>query len=175
MQKKWYALYTKSRNEKKTALLMERQGIEFYLPLIKKISLWSDRKKIVEFPLFPSYIFVHAGERETSTCAKIPGVVRFVSFEKKPVPIPDFQIEAIRKFILSGEDPVSNDIEFTVGKKVRVIRGGLKGLEGRLAEVLGRQRVRIEIDVIRQSLFLQIPLNNLEIIGEEQQEEVRYW
>jgi transcription antitermination factor NusG len=175
MKKNWYAIYTKSRNEKRVAELLDQQGIENYLPLIKKIRIWSDRKKMVEMPLFSSYIFVNINEKEYFECLKIQGVVKFVSFERKRIAIPTYQIEAIRKYVETGEELIPNAGDYTVGKRVRVIRGGMKGLEGRLTEVLGKQRVKVEIESIQQSLFLQIPLGSLEIIGEEKAEDVKYW
>ncbi len=175
MEKHWYAVYTKSRNEKRISELLSQQGIEHYLPLMKKIRIWSDRKKVVEMPLFPSYIFVNIDEKEYYECMKTPGIVKFVSFERKRVTVPAYQIETIRKYVETGEEFIPNEGDFKVGKRVKVIRGGMKGLEGRLTEVLGKQRVKVEIESIQQSLFLQIPLGSLEIIGEDKSEEVKYW
>ncbi len=175
MNKKWYAIYTKSRNEKRVAEQLSQQGIENYVPLMKKIRIWSDRKKMVEMPLFPSYVFVHIDEKEYYECLKVPGLVKFISFERKRVSIPEYQIEAIRKYVDTGEELIPNENEYTVGKRVKVTRGGMKGLEGRLTEVLGKQRVKVEIESIQQSLFLQIPLGSLEIIGEDKGDEVKYW
>ena len=175
MQKNWFAIYTKSRNEKRVAELLSQQGIENYLPLMKKMRIWSDRKKLVEIPLFSSYIFVNIDEKEYYECLKVPGVVKFVSFERKRVSVPSYQIEAIRKYVETGEELIPNEGDFTIGKRVRVTRGGMKGLEGRLTEVLGKQRVKVEIESIQQSLFLQIPLGSLEIIGEAETEDVGYW
>jgi transcription elongation factor/antiterminator RfaH len=175
MQKNWYAIYTKSRNEKRVSELLTQQGIENYLPLMKKIRIWSDRKKTVEMPLFSSYIFVNIDEKDYYECLKTQGVVKFVSFERKRVVVPAFQIEAIRKYVETGEELIPNENDFTIGKRVKVIRGGMKGLEGRLTEVLGKQRVKVEIESIQQSLFLQIPLGSLEIIGEDKGEEIKYW
>jgi transcription antitermination factor NusG len=175
MQKHWFAVYTKSRNEKRVAGLLEKQGLEHYLPLMKKVRIWSDRKKTVEMPLFSSYIFVRIDVKEYYDCLKIQGIVKFVSFERKRVAIPDYQIEAIRKYVETGEELIPNESDYTVGKRVKVTRGGMKGLEGRLTEILGKQRVKVEIESIQQSLFLQIPLGSLEIIGEDTSGEVRYW
>jgi len=174
MEKHWYAIYTKSRNEKRVAELLDQQKIENYLPLMKKVRIWSDRKKTVEMPLFTSYIFVNIDEKEYYECLKTPGVVKFITFERKRVMIPPYQIEAIRKYVETGEEFIPNEEDFTIGKRVKVIRGGMKGLEGRLTEVLGKQRVKVEIESIQQSLFLQIPLGSLEIIGEDR-EEAKYW
>jgi transcription antitermination factor NusG len=171
----WYAIYTKSRNEKRVAERLSKQGIENYLPLMKTVRQWSDRKKTVELPLFSSYIFVHINEKEYFTAIKVQGIVKFVSFEGKKVSIPDYQIEAIKKYIETGEEIIANENEYKVGKLVKVIRGGMKGLRGRLVEVLGKQRVKVEIESIQKSLFLQIPLGSLEIVGEEANEDIKYW
>jgi len=175
MNKIWHAIYTRSRNEKRVAELLGQQGIEHYLPLVKKVRIWSDRKKIVEMPLFSSYVFIHITEREYYQCLNTPGIVKFVSFEKKRVAIPDYQIQAIRTYVETGEEFIPNESDYTIGKRVKVIRGEMKGLEGRLTQILGKQRVKVEIESIQQSLFLQIPLGSLEIIGEDSDEEVRYW
>ena len=121
---------------------------------------------MVDEPLFSSYVFVHITEKEHLPVLRTPGVVRFITFEGKKVPVRDVQIEAIRKFCETGEEMLLDETDYTVGKKVRVIRGGLKGLEGRLTEVLGRQRVKIELDAIRQTIFVKIPMGSLEVIGE---------
>jgi transcription antitermination factor NusG len=98
-----------------------------------------------------------------------------VCFERKRVVIPEYQIEAIRRYVETGEEFIPNEGDYTIGKRVKVIRGGMKGLEGRLTEILGKQRVKVEIESIQQSLFLQIPLGSLEIIGDESKEDVKYW
>ncbi len=173
---KWYAIYTKPRNEKKVAELLGRDGIQHYLPLFRREKKWSDRKKMVDEPLFSSYVFVYIEEKEHLPVLRTPGVVRFVMFEGKKVPLPEIQIEAIRKFCETGEELLLNEQEYTVGKKVRVIRGDLKGLEGRLVQILGKQRVKVEIDAIRHTIFVRIPMGSLEITGEaEKEEEGGFW
>ena len=161
----WYAIYTKSRNEKKVATLFLRDGIEYYLPLMKRLKFWSDRKKQVEEPLFSSYVFVHIDEFEHLNVLKTTGVVRFISFEGKKVAIRDTEIEAIRKYAETGEELLLNEEDYKIGKKVKVKIGPMKGLEGKLVEVLGKQRVKVEIEAIGQAVFIRIPKGNLEIIG----------
>lgn len=161
----WYAIYTKSRNEKKVATFFLRDGIEYYLPLMKRVKFWSDRKKQVEEPLFSSYIFVHIDEFEHLKVLKTTGVVRFISFEGKKVAIRDIEIEAIRKYAETGEELLLNEEDYKVGKKVKVKIGPMKGLEGKLVEVLGKQRVKVEIEAIGQAVFIRIPKGSLEITG----------
>ncbi len=164
--KTWYAIYTKSRNEKKVATLFERDGIEYYLPLMERVKIWSDRRKKVDEPLFPSYIFVYITEQEHLKVLKTTGVVRFISIGGQKVSIRPVQIEAIRKYTDTGEEFLLNEEDYIVGKRVKVVIGEMKGLEGKLVEVLGKQRVKVEIEAIGQSVFVRIPKGNLEIVGE---------
>ena len=165
MTKNWYAIYTKARNEKKVSELLDRDGISNYLPLMKRIKIWSDRKKMVEEPLFSSYVFVYISEKEHLKVLQVPGVVRYISFEGKKVQIRDEQIEAIKKYVDTGEEFVENESDFIPGKRVKVFRGALKGLEGMLVEILGKQRVKVEIDAIGQSVYIKIPIGSLEVMG----------
>ena len=73
MKKNWYVVYTKARNEKKAALLLEKSGIDVYCPTVKEVRQWSDRKKTVEVPLFSSYLFVHLAPKERELVYAAPG------------------------------------------------------------------------------------------------------
>ncbi len=161
MDKKWYAIYTKPRWEKKVAARLDEKGIENYLPLIKTLKIWSDRKKWVQEPLFKSYIFVHVNKEEYIPALQTPGAVKYVSIEKKAVSIPPLQIEAVKKFIESGEDFLTDIPDIKIGDRVLIIRGSLKGLQGTLFEHQRKHRVRIMIDGIQQSLYLNLPLSHL--------------
>ena len=160
--KKWYAIYTKPRWEKKVAERLDEKAIENYLPLIKTLKLWSDRKKWVQEPLFRSYIFVRISENQYLSSLQTPGVVKYVTFERKRASIPPLQIEAIKQFIESGEDLLSDSPEMHVGDRVVVARGPLKGLEGTLVEFHQKHRVRIMIEGIQQSLHIKVSLSFLQ-------------
>lgn len=175
MTKSWYAIYTKARNEKKVSELLNRDGIDHYLPLMNRTKIWSDRKKQVLEPLFSSYVFVYITELEHLKVLQVPGVVRFISFEGKKVSIRPVQIEAIRRFVETGEEILDNEADFKIGKKVKVIRGPMKGLEGRLTEVLGKQRVKVEIEAIGQSILIRIPKGSLEILGDYENKKGIAW
>jgi transcription antitermination factor NusG len=164
MDKKWYAIYTRPRWEKKVAARLDEKGIENYLPTIKTLKIWSDRRKWVQEPLFKSYIFVHVDAQDYIPALQTPGAVRYVSFESKPVSIPPIQIEAVKTFIKSGEDLFSDIPALKTGDRVYVTHGSLKGLEGTLVEFQQKHRVRITIDGIQQSLHLNLPLSHLQPI-----------
>ena len=164
MEKLWYAVYTKPRWEKKVSRMLSDNGIENYLPLQKTLRQWSDRRKLVSEPLFKSYVFVHINHQQHLPTLQTPGIVRFITFEKKAVPIPPIQIEAIRIFVDSGEEMLSDVPDMEIGDRVIVTRGPLKGLEGTLVQISNRYRMRIMIEGIRQSLHLRMSASYLKKI-----------
>ena len=164
IEKKWYAIYTKSRTEKKVNQFLIEKGIEVYLPLQKRLKQWSDRKKWVEEPLFRSYIFVKILEKEYLNVLKSDGVVKFVNFSGKRIPIPPAQIETV-KLLLANEINIEvSTKDFIVNEHVEVIAGVLMGLQGTLTEFRGKYKVLIKIETIGQVLLIDIPLSYLKKI-----------
>ncbi len=163
-EKKWYAIYTKSRTEKKVYQELTASGIDTYLPLVKTLKQWSDRKKWVEEPLFRSYLFVHITEPEYFKVLNSVGVVRYITFEGKAVPVPHRQILAIKQYINEELDYDEDYDHFEVGDYIEVSRGPLMGLHGNLIEVKGKQRVKIEIESVGQSIIITIPKSHLLIL-----------
>ena len=160
-QKSWYAIYSKSRTEKRVYEELISAGIESYLPLIKVLKQWSDRKKWVELPLFRSYLFVYIEKKDYYKVLNIWGVVRYITFEGKAVAIPPGQILAIKQYVNSEEELFDNISEFEIGDKIEIYRGQLKGLSGHLIEIRGKQKVKIEIEGIGNSIVLTIPKSYL--------------
>ncbi len=162
--KTWYAIYVKSRAEKSVAKELEYAEVEHYLPLIKRLKQWSDRKKWVEEPLFRSYLFVYIEQAQYYTVLQTAGVVKYITFEKKAVPIPPQQIEAI-KYYLNEKDPEQLSAEdWKEGKKVEIISGGMTGLYGELIEIKNKHRVKVEIEVVGQTLLVQVPKSKLRLV-----------
>ena len=159
---KWYALYTRSRFEKKMLGDLTDRRIEVFLPMREVISRWKDRKKRIWIPLFPGYIFVnHVDTPENRfRILNIPGAVRFVGFEGRANPIPDEQIQYVRKFL---EASISIDPYpyMQVGSRVEVIAGPLKGIRGILVEKRGRFRFVIQVDLIRQAVSAEIDASDV--------------
>jgi transcription antitermination factor NusG len=166
-KKHWYAVYTRSRAEKKVLIEMEYSGIEAYLPLHRKIRQWSDRKKWVEMPLIPGYLFVNIGLKEYDKVLKTMGVVTFVRFEGKAAIIPSSQIEFIRKMLEDASLCVEVIHQIPEkGDKVMVTAGPLIGLKGTIISVKGKKRVAVEIEQLNLSLTIEIQLSLIEIIKE---------
>ena len=160
--KKWYAIYVKSRNEKKVFKTLDDIGIESFLPLITRMKQWSDRKKKVEEPLFRSYIFVNIPLSDYYKVLNVNGVVKFICFERKPVEVPENQIVAIQKYIADTDlhDVDYENIDFKEGELVRIKSGQLKDLVGRFVKINGKHRVVID----GQSLPINISRSNVEAV-----------
>ena len=162
--KKWFAVYVKSRSEKKVFKLLEDVGIESFLPLITRVKQWSDRKKKVDEPLFRSYLFVNIQLADYYRVLQIPGVVKFITFEKQPVPVPDNQIIAIKEYISDIDLQNINYDDFKEGELVRIKSGQMKDLIGRFVKINGKHRIIVDIEVVGQSLPINIARSNVEAV-----------
>ncbi len=162
----WHALYVRSRAEKKVLSQLEDNGYQAYLPLITQIKKWSDRKKKVEEPLFRSYVFVYSNEKEHIPILNIYGVIKFVTFEKQAVVVPENQILAIKKFVSeyeSGEEyKMQNNAELKEGQMVRIINGPMKGLVGKLETIRNKRHLIVFIEVVGQYIPVHLPRAKVE-------------
>jgi transcriptional antiterminator RfaH len=156
-ESKWYACYTRPRAEKQVYQRLVEKAIETFLPLQKTYRMWSDRKKLVEKPLLSSYIFVKTKRKHFPDVYKIPGIVKFVSFEGQPASIPQKQIDNLRLLINSDEEIEISSEKFEKGDNVEVVSGSLVGLTGELIKIGTRNRFIIRIDSLEQNLILNIP------------------
>jgi len=159
----WYAVTTRSQHERLVAKQLESQGITTLLPVIKEIHRWSDRRKIVEVPMFRGYLFVQCCMSPVFRRAILfaRGVGNFVTMQGNPVPIPDLQIESIRK-ALTDEGNCFVHPFLKIGQPVRVRGVALDGLEGILTSLHNDRCVVISIDAIQRSLAVRIEGYDLE-------------
>ena len=152
----WYAVYTKSNFEKRIHTSLRATSIETYLPLKKEFRQWSDRKKSVEEPLIKSYVFVKIAPKDYLSVLSTPGVVKFISFAEKPVVIPEYQINVIRRLLADADDLEISAETFAPGDPIEIIGGKLMGLTGELVESKGSKKVVIRIDQLERSLLVNI-------------------
>ena len=139
---KWYAIYTRSRSEKKLHEELVEKGVECYLPLKRELRVWSDRKKWVESPMFTSYVFVRVSEREYYDAISSIWAARYVCFSGKAVPIPESQIEALKLFLADNKRNVELTSEsMKKGDQLEVTIGPLKGVRGELIQLRGKHRI----------------------------------
>ena len=155
---KWYAIYTRPRAEKLVNQRLLEEGVETFLPMQKTYRKWSDRRKLIEKPLLPSYLFVKTKVKNFHHVYRIQGIVKFVSFEGKPVSIPKEQIDILRLLVDSDAKIEVTSENFAKGDNVEVISGSLVGLRGELIKVGNKNRVVIRIDRLDQNLLLKIPV-----------------
>ena len=158
--KKWYAVHTKSRHERQVALRLEGKHIETFLPVRALQRKWKDRKKMVEFPLFPGYIFVNVPLTEKKEVLQTVSVVRIVGVTQ-PEPIPENQIFAIRKFLETqiNFDPYPYLVP---GMEVEVKRGPLKHVRGVLVSKKNKHRLIVNIDLINNSVATEIDAEDVQ-------------
>jgi len=152
----WYALYTRSRTEKKVFLELEKGGIEAFLPLRKTLKQWSDRKKWVEEPLLRSYVFVRISEKDYSKVVQTLGIVRFITFSGKAAMIPDWQIESLRLLVSSGMDLTVTNEHYQPGDPVEIISGSLAGFKGEILEIKGRKQVVLRLSHLGYMLEVNV-------------------
>ncbi|MEI7898177.1 MAG: UpxY family transcription antiterminator [bacterium] len=160
----WYAVYTRSRFEKRLMELLIAKGIEAYVPLRKVMKQWSDRKKMVEEPMIRSYCFVKVDPMHYQDVLNTPGAVRYIWFSGKPASIPDRQIDTLKAITGSDIEVECLPDTFRPGIQVRVIGGPLEGLMGELVNVSNKKRVIIRIDHLNQVLTLSISPLLIEIV-----------
>ena len=154
----WYAIHTRARHEKKIAcILAKRHLLETFVPTVRQLHDWSDRRKAVDVPLFSSYVFVQVWEwqRAYQEVLRTPGVFRWVGYRAEPTAIPTSQIESIRKAITSRA--AASPYPFLkIGQRVRIRGGCLDGVEGVLAGAKGDRRLVISVDLIQQSMAIVV-------------------
>ena len=161
--KKWFAVYTKPRWEKKVHALLQEMGTESYCPLNKVHRKWSDRIKIVEEPLFKSYVFVRVCEEEKTQVRMVNGVVNFVYWQGKPAVVKDKEIVAIRKFMNEYEDVEVTVLAIKPESEVVVEQGALMGKRGTVKRVLNR-KVEVLIESIGFRLIAYVDKSKIKVV-----------
>ena len=154
---KWVAIYTQARSEKMVMKRLEEQGFEAYLPIVEVKRHWSDRIKLVQVPLFNSYVFVRIKKNELIHIRNTQGVVRIVSFNNEVATIHDSEIESIRRFVSEKQEIfVEETRQLRKGAKVEIIDGPFTGMKGILVDNCKNGNFAVRIDAIGVSLVTHI-------------------
>jgi transcriptional antiterminator NusG len=155
LQERWYAAYTCANHEKRVATQLEARAVEHFLPLYRSVRRWSDRRVQLELPLFPAYVFVRLALCDRLSVLEIPSLVRLVGFGGLPAAIPDGQVEILRSGLVKHLNAEPHPF-LAVGRKVRIVRGPLVGLEGILLRRKGRYRFVLSLEVIQRSIVVDV-------------------
>ncbi|MEI2824453.1 MAG: UpxY family transcription antiterminator [Chitinophagaceae bacterium] len=160
MSKKWMAIYTRPRWEKKVNSILQEKGFESYCPLNKVRRKWSDRIKVVEEPLFKSYVFVKISDKERSAVRLINGTLNFVYWDGKPAVIKDREIVTIKRFLDEYENVEARPMEIKLHQRVRITNGTLMDQEGKVIDIR-HKKVKVAIDSLGYILVAFIERSKL--------------
>ena len=163
-EKVWHVIYTKSKWEKKVDSLLLQRGFESWCPVQKKERQWSDRKKIIEEPLFRSYVFVKAAKEDRNQILSVNGVVNFLYFEKKPAIIRDKEIKTIKKYLGESYQSIQVVDMTNIPAQTRVsINNGL--FMGQKGEVIksGKRNVFVRLDSINMMMIVEFKVEEITV------------
>jgi transcription antitermination factor NusG len=157
----WYAAYTFAHHEKHVARQLDEKSINCFLPLYRSLRRWRDRKKELDLPLFPGYVFVHIRPEERLRVLQTSSVVRFVSFGGHPARLEDAEVVGLRNGVANGMK-VEPCPFLKVGQKVRVKHGPLSGVEGILVRKKDHLRLVLSIELLMRSVAVEIQAADLQ-------------
>ncbi len=159
----WLVAYTLPRAEKKASEKLQKMGINDFLPLYETYKVWSDRKKKVQVPLFPNYLFLQTTLYRRFELLQIKELLHYVSFGGEVVQVREKDIETIRQAAkgINGEVAVVNDEFQQKGLPVIVSQGPMTGLRGTVEQSRGRKRLLIKVQSLRQVISLEVTADML--------------
>lgn len=152
---RWYAVYTCARHEKAIARQFEQRGVMHFLPLYQEIHRWNNRSARVSLPLFPGYVFVRTSTRNRYEPLQVPGVLHYVGTGAIQCPIPDEEIEVLRRLLISGKD-VGPHPYLRIGRSVRIASGPLEGLCGIIERTKSGRRFVVSVEMIKRSIAIEL-------------------
>lgn len=152
----WFAIQTWPRYEKKVAVELKQKSLEVFLPLVSAEHQWSDRHRVVQLPLFPTYLFVQtSGETESRIpVLRTSGVIGFVGV-RTGTPVPESEIESVRVLLNRGVS-FQNHPFLSVGQRVRIRGSSLDGVEGILVSKNDDFSLIVSINIIQRSLSVRV-------------------
>lgn len=153
----WYIAYTYSKSERKVLRRIQDMGIECFLPLHTVKRKYSDRIKLVEVPLFSSYLFIRTTESVLPQLTSIDGIARFLSFANEFATIRTSEIDLIKKIVRVGKEVSVANGSFEKGQRVMLNNGPFAGLEGVLLREKGKNRFIVSIEALNQTISIDIP------------------
>jgi transcription antitermination factor NusG len=160
--RKWFVIHTKPRNEKKVLEQVLIKDIEAYLPMIETIRFWSDRRKKVQVPLFPGYVFIHGDETERKEAiSSTYGAIKYVMFQRRHAVIKDEEISNIMISLRAPDRVRIEDAQIAVGDLVEITYGLFKGLKGFITQIRGNYK--LTVNIIELNTTFSVHLSNAEV------------
>jgi transcription termination/antitermination protein NusG len=162
----WFALFVRSKHEFAVEKELSKKHIETFIPTVQKFRQWTDRKKLIAFPLFPGYLFVHMNPcpEEFSKVLKTPGSVKLLSAGNgNPTPVPTEEILSL-KIVLENTEHFDVYPYLKEGSRIRIKNGPLKGIEGILKMKENQYMCIINIEILGRSIGVKIYADDLEAL-----------
>ncbi len=157
MTRKWLVVYTKPQHEVKSYNYLCMHNIKAYLPLYKELRQWSDRKKWVEKPLFPGYLFVFVSNKEYFNVLSCPSIIKYIFHNGVAATVDNRIIAGIEKQIKinNGENIEAVDVDFEYGQEIVLKTGPFKGLTGKLVQFKGKHKIAIELECMNRRILIE--------------------
>jgi transcription antitermination factor NusG len=164
----WFALQTRYRYEDRIAAELQTKGFESYLPKLREVHQWKDRKKVLDVPAFGGYLFARfePSLQNRVRVLETAGVVKLLGCHGTPQPVSQFEIESLRLALESGA-PCSRHPYVQAGTPVRVRSGPLAGLEGRVLRMGNRLNVFVNVASVCQAIAIEVPLDTVDALDME--------
>lgn len=159
----WYPLRTKFKHEKTAFKNLSKAGYEVYLPLTKSIRKWSDRKKIIEVPLIPTYIFAYLSYNQLHKVLDLPWVTRYITFNGKPATIREKDILLMKKALDANTEIEIIDGIIEEGTTIKLISGPFNGYEGKVLDYKSKKNIVIQLGDIQKSLLITVEKSAIQI------------
>jgi transcription antitermination factor NusG len=158
----WYVVYTKHQHEKSVAAALEKKDFEVLLPLYRSAHRWKDRMQTIHLPVFPCYVFIRMNLLDRKLAVlQTPGIFWFVGNAGNAAVVPDAEIDAIRK-VTDSKALFEPHPFLKSGDRVRIVEGPMAGVEGILTRVKNRYRVVLSVELLQQSLAVEVDVPSLE-------------
>lgn len=163
--KSWFVLRTKPRNEFKVHDQIIKREIEVYLPKVEKLRIWSDRKKKIFVPLFPSYVFIYGNNAERlRAISNTTGAMGYLMYRKRPAIVTEKEIESIKISLIEPERIKVDKIQITEGDLVEITYGPFTGLTGIIIEIRGSYKLVVNITELSASLNIELNASEVKLL-----------
>jgi transcription antitermination factor NusG len=161
VEARWHALYTRHQHERLVAYALTSKGFDIFLPQYRAIHRWKDRRKELELPLFPNYVFIRGGLDRMLNILTTPGVHSLVAWGGRPADIPQHEIDAVRRLV---ESPlrIQQHPFIKCGDRVRIISGPLEGIEGILIRSKSAYRLVLSVEMLARSASVEVDASMVE-------------
>lgn len=167
--KRWFVLQTRPRNESIVYRQIKAKNITAFLPQLEKIRIWSDRKKKVQQPLFPGYLFVNADESERQQAiTNTAGAIKYVFFEGRPATVSEREIKLIEDSLKEPEKISLEQKKISKGDEIVVTHGVFKGMKGKVNEFRGNYKLTVNLEELSYSFSVILSLGEIEKLKNEQ-------